>query len=131
MHLWKIINTFYKNHQNKPMATFSLTDSAPSMTKPLISLGKKRKQECFTNSIDKQAKNWFGLYQSRERNEILNNLAFFALHSLFSALLHIILYSISFGNFYAFCFSIYYLFRFRFSSSVFSPDLRGFSLINP
>ena len=33
MHLWKMIFTFYKDHPEKPMATFSPLDSTPPIAK--------------------------------------------------------------------------------------------------
>lgn len=36
MHLWKIINTFHKNHPEEPTATSLLFDSASPMAKLII-----------------------------------------------------------------------------------------------
>ncbi len=36
MHLWKLINTFYKKHLEKPIVTFPLFDSTPLMVRPTV-----------------------------------------------------------------------------------------------
>ena len=41
MHLWKMVNTFHKDHPEKSTATSALLDSVPPMTKPTIQLPTK------------------------------------------------------------------------------------------
>lgn len=58
MHLWKIINTFYKNYLEKSTAISLLTNSALPMTRLLTNLllvnsREKRKQGYLTKNIKK------------------------------------------------------------------------------
>ena len=43
-HLRKLINSFYKDHLGKPIATFPAIDTAPSIARPTVKLPAKQKQ---------------------------------------------------------------------------------------
>ena len=59
-HLKKLINLFYKNHPDKPTATFLAIDTAPPMARPTVKPAEplKRKQGQPANSTNKRAKKW-------------------------------------------------------------------------
>ncbi len=57
IHLWKLINTFHKEHPEKPTATFLPLDSAPPMARPIIPKEPKRKQSCPSKGANKRGRN--------------------------------------------------------------------------
>ena len=56
MHLRKMVSTFHKDHQEKPIATSKPLDSALPMAKPTIQLSIKRKQGRPIRRAKKRAK---------------------------------------------------------------------------
>ena len=56
MHLRKMVNTFHKDHPEKPTATSVPLDSAPPMAKPTIQLPTKQKRGRPTGRTKKRAK---------------------------------------------------------------------------
>ena len=59
-HLRKLISFFYKDHPNKPTATFLAIDTKPPMARPIVKPTEppKWKQRQPANSTNKQAKKW-------------------------------------------------------------------------
>ena len=60
-HLKKLISCFYKEHPEKPTATFPPINSAPPMARPTVKSIRpttKRKRSRPANNANKQAKNW-------------------------------------------------------------------------
>ena len=58
MHLRKMVSTFHKDHLEKPIATPTPLDFAPSMAKPTIQLPTKRKQRQLTGCAKKKHVKW-------------------------------------------------------------------------
>ncbi len=54
IHLWKLVNTFYKEHPEKPIATFLPLDSAPLMVRPTILKEPKQKHGHPSKGANKQ-----------------------------------------------------------------------------
>lgn len=55
MHLWKMISTFYKSHPEKPTITSIPSDFDPPITKLIVKLFAKWKQEYLAKNITKRA----------------------------------------------------------------------------
>ncbi len=56
IHLWKLINTFHKEHPEKPTATSPPLDSAPPMARPTILKEPKRKCGRPSKAANKQGR---------------------------------------------------------------------------
>lgn len=53
MHLWKIVNSFYKDYLKKPTIISTSLDFILSKTKPIIKLPTKHKQKHLAKSVIK------------------------------------------------------------------------------
>ena len=69
---WKLVSIYYKNHLNKPTATFQLKDQALLMAKhiALLNVNRKWKHGQPFGSIQKKAKYQFTTYQSAIEHRI-------------------------------------------------------------
>ena len=94
-HLKKLISSFYKDHPEKPTATFLLIYFAPPMARPTVkptgTATTKRKQGWPANSASKRAKNW--TYTGSRNNQPLirwwlDSFSFFAKFPIFSNLIY-------------------------------------------
>ena len=57
IHLQKLINTFHKEHLEKPTATSLLLDSILPMVRPIVPKKLKQKRDCPSKKANKRGKN--------------------------------------------------------------------------
>ena len=58
IYLRKLINTFHKEHSEKPTATFPSLDSTPPMVRLIIPKESKQKRGCPSKGANKRGRNW-------------------------------------------------------------------------